>query len=189
MRKIGSEKQIEQRRKRNTLILSVFMLFVLVGGTAGYAFITNQRTNDGPTNSENNEGSQLANLIGNRWVINVDGKDMSFTNPPEEVFDVPVTQTNTVLTYSGKPLYVVSTNNAVNAEVAAVLGNYASRVQRSCYGPCDDDLPEKDCSENLIIWRDAPENRVYQDENCIFIEGDLKAVDAFLYNLLGIKPQ
>jgi flagellar basal body-associated protein FliL len=49
MRKLGSEKNAEEKRKRNTLILSIFMLVVLVGGTAGYAFITNPSSGDPQT--------------------------------------------------------------------------------------------------------------------------------------------
>ncbi|MFH1802153.1 MAG: hypothetical protein ABH864_01740 [archaeon] len=184
MRKIGSEKETEAKRKRNTLILSVFMLIILIGGTAGYAFITSSRSNNDPTTT--NTGIRQ---LGNRWIVTIDGIDLSFANPPESVQDVPVDISVSKSTYRGASIYIVSDNNAVNIEIATTLGTYTSRVQRACYGPCEDDLPEKDCSENLIIWRDNPENRVYQDENCVFIEGDIRAVDAFLYNALGVQSQ
>lgn len=188
MRKLGSEKELEQKKKRNTLILSIFMLLVLIGGTAGYAFITNPGSTIDP-NAGSEDGSELARFAGNRWIVNVDGLDMSFANSPESVSDIPVDQTTSTFSYIDKPLYIVSENNAVNAELGTVLSNYVSRIQRACYGPCEDDLPEKDCSENMIIWEDSVENRVYQEENCIFIEGDLRAVDAFLYHMLGINAQ
>jgi hypothetical protein len=187
MRKIGSQKEAEEKRKRNTLILSVLMLLVLVGGTAGYAFISNPGSENSNTPLEDNDGSSIARFVGNRWIVTVDGMDLSFANSPESVANISVDTTSTITNYKGLSLYVVSDNNAINAEIASVLGNYASRVQKACYGPCEEDLPEKDCSENLIIWRDNPQNRVYQEENCIFIEGDLRAVDAFLYKILGIQ--
>lgn len=189
MRKIGSQKDVEEKRKRNTLILSIFMLFILVGGTAGYAFISNPSPASDTNLEDNSVDSSTARLVGNRWVINSDGKEFSFANSPESVTDISVDTTATLLSYRGSPLYLVSDNAAVNSEIATTLGTYASKVQTACYGPCEEDLPEKDCSENLVIWRDNPENRVYQEENCIFIEGDLRAVDAFLYKVLKITPQ
>jgi hypothetical protein len=185
MRKLGSEKNAEEKRKRNTLILSIFMLVVLVGGTAGYAFITNPSSGD-PQNPGDGTGESLARLVGNRWVVTLNGVDFSFANSPESVTDIPLDTTVSITTYQGRSLYLASDNNAINTEIATTLGNYASRVQGACYGPCEDDLPEKDCSENLIIWIDSPQNRVYQEDSCVFIEGDLRAVDAFLYDVLGI---
>jgi hypothetical protein len=184
MRKINSAGDIESRRKRNTLILSIFMLAILVGGTAGYAFITSSRGND-----QANIDAGGARQIGNRWVVSVEGIDISFANSPESVQDIPVNTLATVENYRGSSIYIVSDSSAVNAEIATTLGTYASRVQKACYGPCEEDLPEKDCSENLIIWKDGQDNHVYQEDGCVFIEGDLRAVDAFLFKTLGIQLQ
>ncbi|MBS3076815.1 hypothetical protein J4233_00935 [Candidatus Pacearchaeota archaeon] len=188
MRRLGSKKDAEEKRKRNTLILSIFMLFILVGGTAGYAFISNP-SQSAQVNAPEENGSSLARLVGNQWVVTLNGRNLPFINSPESVADVLVNTTVSITTYSGLSLYISSGNSAVNAEITATLGNYASRVQRACYGFCEEDLPEKDCSDNLIVWKDSPQNRVYQEENCVFIEGDLRAVDAFLYKVLGIQEQ
>ena len=184
MRKISSERDSERRKRRNTLILSLLMLLVLVFGTAGYAFSSSSRTSsqDGITSG----GGEVV-FTGSRWRATVDGQDFYFINSPESVENISVDTSVFLSTYAGSPLYLVSDNNAVNVEIASVLEGYASRVQESCYGPCDKDLPEKNCTENLIIWEDSTENRVYQEENCVFIKGDLRTVDAFLYNLLGFN--
>ena len=90
--------------------------------------------------------------------------------------------------YAGKQLYVASDNNAVLQEIGLNLGNYVPRVHRACLGVCEDNLPEKSCDgeDNLIVWNsDASVGGVYQEQNCIFIDGDLRAVDAFLYKILG----
>jgi len=186
MRKIGSEKNAEEKRKRNTLFLSIFMLIILVGGTAGYAFISNPHSGGVSGDPKENASGRF---VGNRWVMSVDGIEMSFAYSPESVSDVPVEATLSTTTFRGLSLYIESNNNAISSEIASVLSHYASRVQKACYGPCEEDLPEKDCSENLIIWRDSPQNKVYREDNCIFIEGDLKAVDAFLYRTLGVIKQ
>ncbi len=184
MRKIGSEKTADEKRKRNTLVLSIFILVILVGGTVGYAFISNPSSG---ISSGDSTGNANGYLLGNRWVMIVDGIEMSFAHPPESVLDVPVEATISTTTYKGLSLYIDSDNNAINSEIASVLGYYVSRIQRACYGPCEEDFPEKDCSENIIIWEDSPENKVYHEDNCVFIEGDLRAVDAFLYRTLGIN--
>lgn len=52
---------------------------------------------------------------------------------------------------------------------------------------CGGDLPVKDCSQNLIVFVQGNETRVYSEESCVFIVGDvLRGSDAFLYKLLGI---
>jgi flagellar basal body-associated protein FliL len=177
MRKIGTEKQIEKKRKSSALI-SIFFLAILVLGTIGYAFVS------GPGKS-NKQEPQVITPTG-KFAINFEGQTFYLTNPTEDTVDVEVLATNTLNNYVNAPIYISSNNDAVNSELAAVLAKYASRMQKACYGKCEEDLPEKNCTENLIVWKDSTENKVYQEQNCVFIEGDLKAVDAFLYHLLGI---
>ncbi|MBU1988865.1 MAG: hypothetical protein KKD94_05290, partial [Nanoarchaeota archaeon] len=156
------------------------MLLVLVIGTVGYGFLSNP---GGPnTNKGHNEGDVIYN--GNRWVATLNGEDFYFINSPESIENISVDISFSLINYQGISLYLVSDSTAVNSEIATTFGRFASRIQEACYGPCDKDLPEKNCTENLIIWQDSPENRVYQKENCIFIEGDMRAVDAFLYRIL-----
>jgi hypothetical protein len=38
----------------------------------------------------------------------------------------------------------------------------------------------------MIVWQKGAENKVYQKDNCVFIEGDMKAADAFLYKIFGL---
>lgn len=183
MRQIGSERELEQKRKRNVLVLSLFMLAVLVIGTAGYAFLSNPNPQD--VSAENNNQEKVR-FDGTRWVLIMDSENFYFLNSPDSAENISVNTTLSLFNYKGMPLYIASDNNAVNSEIASTVGRYASRVQQACYGSCGNDLPEKNCTENLIIWKDSAENKVYQEENCVFIEGDMSAVDAFLYRLFGI---
>ncbi|MBU0761047.1 MAG: hypothetical protein KJ600_03670 [Nanoarchaeota archaeon] len=183
MRRIISKERKEEKKKRNMLIASFFMLFVLVFGTVGYGFLSSSRT-DSNTDETSQDGVRYT---GSRWVATVNDRDFYFLNSPESVENISVETSFFLNSYAGLPLYLISDNSAVNSEIAATLGQFTTRVQEACYGPCDKDLPEKNCSENLIIWKDSPISQVYQEENCIFIEGDMRAVDAFLYNLLEIN--
>jgi len=185
MRRLGSEAELEKKKKRNTLIVSIIILGVLIFGTAGYAFVSSPGTNQGAGDQYAVDGE--AKLIGNRWVITRDGGDLRFTHSPTAVENITVDFFKLPISYAGRILYIVSDNSAIASEIATTLGTYASRVQLACHGPCEEDLPEKDCSDNLIIWRDSLDSRIYQDEDCIFIEGDLRAVDAFLYRTFNVQ--
>jgi len=178
MRKIGTEAEIERKRKRNILILSVFMLLVLVIGTFGYGFIT------GTGNAQQEQPASTINLVGGKWEINSNGQLFYFSIHPAQVEKVPVEFTS--VDYSNSPVYIVSDNQEIYLELSSTLNRLSPKIQPACYGQCEEDLPEKNCAENLIVWRDSLENKVYQEQNCIFIEGGMKSVDAFLYKLLGI---
>lgn len=183
MRKIGSERELEKRKKRNMTIISLFILAVLVVSTAGYAFIS--RPDDGSnTGTSNAEGT--VRYTGSLWAVTINGVELLFTNSPEEVENVSVEGDYSLVKYSGASVYLVSGNTAVKNEIATTLGRYTAKMQEACYGECTEDLPEKDCSSNLIVWADSSQNRVYQQENCVFIEGDLRAVDAFLYKTFEV---
>jgi len=65
------------------------------------------------------------------------------------------------------------------------LNAYASRVQEACYGKCDKNLPEKSCNDSLIVFRQNDSEKISQSDNCIFIEGNLRDADAFIYKLFG----
>ncbi|MEM2932980.1 MAG: hypothetical protein QW622_02115 [Candidatus Pacearchaeota archaeon] len=65
------------------------------------------------------------------------------------------------------------------------VGNY------SCY---NEELPIKNCKDNLLIFELSNETSIEKKENCIFIRGSSeslveidRAIDNFLYNLFGIE--
>jgi hypothetical protein len=178
MRRIMSQADLDAKRKRNTLIISLFMLGILVFGTVGYAVSLTSK-------EDSSSGNGITNL-GDRWEVPYQGQNFYLSNSPDDVKNISVSIESTLSTYSSSPVYIVSGNNAVGTEITSVLSSFSPRIQKACYGSCEENLPEKDCTENLIIWRDSLENKVYQEENCVFIDGDLKAVDAFLYKLLGL---
>jgi len=184
MRRIGSDKKLEKRKRNTATFISLFILAILIISTAGYAFITNSNPQQTQSNTNPQGGAIYSNGL---WVVSLGSQNFYLINSPESVQNVSVEITMPLSGYSGKPLYIVSNNSAINNEIFSVVGNYASRIQRACYESCEEDLPEKDCSENMIIWKDSAEKKVYQEGNCIFIEGDLTSVDAFLYRILGIS--
>ena len=177
MRKIVSEEERQKHANRKKSILTILMLIILLGSTAGYAFLSYTSTD-----SQNNVPTQQT---GAGWPFIAGGNTLYLKNSQEGVQNISVSIYNNFGSYSGKPLYIASDNSGITSEIANTLGLYTYRVQEACYGPCTRDFPEKDCSENLIVWKQSDENKVYQNNSCIFIEGDIRAADAFIYKILS----
>lgn len=176
MKRIETQEVIKKKKQRNARIISFVLFMILLLSTAGYGLL--YRSDSGNVNQPpSNTGL---------YQTNYNGQTISFNYRPEEVKEISVNGNFNFANYAGKPLYVVSNNSVVNAEIASTLGIFVSKIQRACFGACEDDLPEKDCSENLIIWKDSPEKKVYQQQNCVFIDGDLQTVDAFLFKVFGL---
>jgi hypothetical protein len=180
MRKLESREQAEKKKKRKVMFMSLIMLAIMLFGTIGFAFSftsggTPQQSNEGSVENAANSGRQAS--------INFNGQEIFLQFDREYVENIGVGSYKTINSYAGQPLYLITNNSGAYNELAFSIGLYASRVQRACLGECEEDLPAKDCTSNLIIWEDSEENRVYEEENCVFIEGDLRAVDAFIYSV------
>lgn len=182
MRKITSVEEQARKERRRIRALSLLMLLILLGSTAGFAFISYQQ--DSPTAAP---GEGEVQDTGNGWQLRWQGQTFSLRASPSAVADIPVSATHTIDNYAGQALYVDAESDAILAELSSTLGRYASRFQPACYGRCKRDLPEVNCSANVIVWRSAEEGGVRQEESCVFIEGDIRAVDAFIYRALGVQ--
>ena len=86
-----------------------------------------------------------------------------------------------------KILYVDNPDTIAASVIETNLAGWILRTQSACYGTCALDLPERDCSEPLIVIRTSDANSVRQENKCIFIEGNDKTVNAFLYKILGFN--
>lgn len=162
------------------------MLFILIASTLGFAFLSNPSANQS-SNTQDTSSTSTDIQQGNQWIVNQNGQQYSFLNSKESITEIPIDISPTLYTFTGKPLFIVAESEAISNEIIYNLGRHASRVQKACYGKCDANLPEKYCDENLIIWNSSTERKFSQNESCIFIEGDMLAVDAFLYKALGIN--
>jgi hypothetical protein len=177
MRRIKSRDQVERERSRNIKMMSFFMLVVLIFGTVGYAFSSfiGDDSNDSGDLGDYDDGSSVR--FGNDLI--------RLSTPRLEIEEINVVTFKTVNDYLNKPLYLDVGDNLIFSEIQSTLGIYASRTQEACYENCEGDIVKKDCSENLVVFTESEENLAYQQENCVFIEGDLGAVDAFLYKTFG----
>lgn len=172
--------EMHTRAQRRARWMTVFMLLLLVGGSAGYAFLSNPGSGGGvPQNASGttDEG----------YTFTVGSERLTTRVAPTALGEVAFSLNETLPNYQGTPLYLDAESDAVTSELAATLGRFAGRVQPACYGPCSRDVPEVTCSQNVIVWKPAENNAISQKENCVFITGDLRAVDAFIYRVFGVS--
>lgn len=177
MRRILSPEDLEKKRKRTVAILSIIMLALLVLSSLSYAIFSGPGF--GTNIQDNNQPGTLS--------IQYQGVGINLVSTEQEINTVPVNITKTPQDYIGKAIYIDSQNQGILAELGAAFKSFSPNIQQACLGQCPEDFPEKNCSDNLIVWRESAENKVYQQDNCIFIEGDIRAADSFIYNLFTIQ--
>jgi len=184
IRKIETEEVREKKSKRNILILSIVMISILVFSIAAGYFAPREKE------SVISEGKVQG--YGDFWIFNYQGKNIRLSSSPESTENVSVTMFTNIKNYFGKTIYVASEYISEFDEVSSALQGYAERIQPACYGACDKNLPEKNCTDTMIVIKPVVgagfgDGKVYEEENCVFIEGGIVSVDAFLYEIFGMK--
>jgi hypothetical protein len=202
MRKLGSKKQEAKKKQRNQIIIGAILVVVMFGSVFGLVTMNfNNPENNG--NQVTYNGYDFTNQ-GPYWYLTIGGKDYFFQYNPfqiQESFNLTTENLKYLSAYSGAPLYINSQEN-VNAEseIGRTFSGVSLRTQKACLDNngttlenCDVNLPLKDCSNNFIIVRTSEdnENKIYQDKNCVFIEGPsenlIKLTDDYLFKIMGIK--
>lgn len=176
MRRIGTEKERARKEKRSRILVGAFMLALLIFSTVGFGlYYSSSGSSSGVQNNADTNPSP--------WSLDISGNRVYFLNSKDSVSDININAFKDLSNYAGNALYIDSESEEITQEIANTIGLYSSRVQRACYGICEDDYPEKDCTENLIVYEYSQEDSIVQEDNCVFIEGDIKTVDAFLYSV------
>ena len=183
MRRIESKEDIERRKKRNMKIGAIFVLGMLALSSIGYAFLSS----DGQGNGGGAQEQGNVSFDGNRWNFLYGQRRISLLNSLEDVKNISIDIDFGIADYSWADFYIASENKGISGEIADNLGPFAGRMQEACYLNCTLNLPEKNCDSKIIAWRNSAENRVFQNKSCIFIEGDMRAADAFLYKIFGMQ--
>jgi hypothetical protein len=196
MRKIKSEEDLARSQRRNNIVLGVVMIGLLVLSSVGYSVM-----------SADNDKAYAAEELGFKfvrsggfWVTEVNGEVFHFEYLPSEIADVEVNLSLGLDNYRNEVLYLVGSGDGAS-EILNNLNGYILRYQGACLGDavdlnnqtyvvpvgeCDGDFPVKACDNNLIVFEEGDGLRVYSDESCVYVVGDLRSTDAFLYKILGI---
>lgn len=187
IRKIETHEESEKKRKRNTLMLSIIMIGILLFSTAGYFTFKGNEDGGSETKYENPTST------GDYWVLNYGGAKLRFSSSPESAKNVSILFSKTMEDYYGKTIYVASESELTSDEIISTLGRFTARTQKACYGNCTKNLPERKCGLNetmIVVGANSidltEKGKVYEANNCVFIEGGIIQVDAFLYRLFGV---
>lgn len=196
MRRILTRESKERKERRGKIIIGLFLVAIMVLGTAGYAFFSGSREN-----VEKIKYNDIEFVLGenNLWGFEIQGSGQTFHfqtqyNPKEtENISIPVFMT--VNNYAGRTLFFVGKGTA-KQEIIQNLWNFISKPNDACLDGyediCGEDVPIKNCSEdNIIIIEEGEYIEVNQEDNCVFIssppEEQARVADAFLFRILGVK--
>lgn len=124
------------------------------------------------------------------WVTTINSGVFYFNNLPGEVANVSISGNYDLNNYSGKTVYFVNINPAVNT-LNYLFDGIALRVQEACLvgqNCTKADLPVKNCGENVFVFDVLKnETKVYKNQNCVFLEGNsFEAVDKLIYRFFNI---
>ncbi len=193
MRKIISKKQEQKKQKRNQIILGVILIFVLFGSVFG--IVANSFGNKQETESIKYNGYEFTRS-NNYYLLEIGSTQFYFLGNPNEISELEreINMTRLISSYIGKVLYLDSKDSTSSQEIYQNLNNYVGRIQPACIDELDcpdENLPIKTCEDNLIIIKEAENNKVYELEKCIFIQGKkqdlVKLTDEFIFNLIGLN--
>lgn len=172
--------KIESKQKKEKRTGSIILVFLLLLSTLGFAL--NTVVDRGSQNSGSN-----SHFNGQYWVYNSAGRDYYFSYSPSDLDFTNIDFSMTVGDLQNKILYIDNPINIGSAVLESNLAGWALRTQPACFGKCELDLPEKNCTEPFIVVRDSDKNTVRQEDKCIFIDGNDKTVNAFVYKILGFN--
>jgi hypothetical protein len=182
LRKIKTAEELAKKRKRNQIIIGIVLIGLMLISTAAYSFLDNRDDSEKPVEYNGYKFYRT----GEYWLLNIGQQDFYFQYLPQETENISISGNWNLEDFYERPLYIVNDNPA-SQEVLANLARFASRYQEACLDECEKNLPVKDCSDNLIIFIEG-ENKIWKEQNCTFISGDLiRGSDRFLYGLVGVK--
>jgi len=128
-----------------------------------------------------------------RWFFTKDNKEFTIINSPENLTDILMENMSPLESYSGKPLYISSTDKSLESEIYYNLQNIASRIQPGCLKniKCEGDFPIKTCEDNFIIIEENNETSIIQEQNCVFIRAPKqnmqKTLDLFFLKITRVN--
>lgn len=196
MRKILSKKDYEKKTKRNNLIIGIFLGVTMLISLLGYSLMSNENES---TEKIEYKGKLFTNSNG-LWQTNIGGFIFSFIYSPKESF-IFNSEINYLNKYANLPLYVYLENLENSESYEAFNEIYRNlfytnkivqRIQYACLEgeKCEEDVPIKNCSENMIIIKESNTSHLYQKDNCVFIEGKkedlVKITDSFLLKIIDL---
>jgi hypothetical protein len=193
---ISAEEELKKRNRRN-LIIGIILILVMFFSVLGYSVNSGEKNTEATKIIYNDvEFVKDSNL----WNTDIGNYRYSFKYNPKETEGInKIVKIDSMLrplnTYSNQPLYIYSDNAEAATEIYRNLfyqNKIVLRVQDACLEgeKCEDNIPVKNCTSNLIIIRESNNTRMKQQENCVFIESKSENLtelsDSFLFKIIGV---
>lgn len=192
MKRLTSKKEEQKKAKRNQLIIGVALVGLMVLSVFG--IIANSFGKEEESDEVNYNGYLFEESNG-FYILTLGQDQFYFKSNPLELKDLEYESnySKLITNYVSFPLYLDSKDQLSYSELYQNLISYVQKIQPACLNEEDcanQDYPIKTCQDSLIIIRESENNNIYQEENCIFIEGKkedlIKLTDKFLFKIIGI---
>lgn len=186
MREILSKEELEKKESRNRTIITIIIIVILAFSTAGYSLM--QRQGSSSSTTEKYKGYQFSLADDGLWHFIVNNQEYATQFTPKSTENISFSLKS--ISYANKPLYFSydSDSRAVSELVRNLKG--AQRSQFVCTDNCTEDLPIKDCTNNVITIKIENTTLIKQENNCVYISANsediIRASDAFIFKILGI---
>ncbi len=186
LRQIKTQEQIDKKKRKDQIYIGGILIILMTVSTLGYSIINRAGDKNSSTRTELGINFVRENGL---WKMTKNGRVFAFQNLPSEVENVSINGSFNLAAYSNKPIYFIGTSQGM-PEILNNMAGYVLRYQQACVPniACSGNYPIKNCSSNLIIFKNGDGTKVSQDNNCVYISGNsVKGADAFLYKILGVN--
>ena len=192
MEKIITKEKKTRKERRNKIILGIFLVSIMVLGTAGYAFFSGSGEE---IEKEEYAGIEFVLKENGLWNFEIQNFQFATTFTPKDTENISTFIFKTANDYYKKPLFFVGQGIA-RQELERNLVNFVSWSQDACLEnyeseECMEDAPTKTCEDNIIIIKEAEKIEINEEENCVFIlspvDEQTRVADALLFKVLGLK--
>jgi len=199
MRKILNKNDGEKERKRNTLIIGIFLIIIMMFSTVGYAFYSSDRSSDSQQTTEYN-GVEFKQTNYGSWIFEIEGYNFETTYNPLDTENISVITSKNIQNYQNRVLYLgINSGEDIfqvfNNELISNLDPFIPRSNFACIdNTCSEDYPIKKCTEEniiILVQDQGGFTRVIDQGDCQYVYSssqDLTRVaDALLFKILGIQ--
>lgn len=193
IKKLTTKQDLKRKQKRNQYILGIVLVIVMFGSVFGVIVGSFNAKKD--TEKIVYNGYEFIDQNG-YFLLDLGEIEFYFKENPNEIAltQKTVNISKTLVDFVGNPLYIYSNDYVQSTEIYQNINPYVQRIQSACLenlSCTDPSWPIKTCEDNFIIINEGTTNKIYEEDNCVFIEGkkeDLtKLTDEFLFQILGIN--
>jgi len=197
IKKLQSKKDKNKKKKKNQRLLAIVLIFIMFGSVFGVivTFFNSSLSKDKTqAKNDNYMGFDLTNVNG-YYALTLGNKNLYLSTDPNDLqkIDILINTTKSLSYYSQKPLYIDSFNSYASQPIEQNLYGTPERISSACINATDCanvNAPIKTCKDDVIVIRIGLENKIYDDNNCVYIEAkkaDMdEVIDSFLLRLSGI---